>query len=316
MECRYAMDGAIKKVLVVGSSGTIGTHLSEVLLEKGYSVVGADIKKNAWNADVDNVTVIADARDMKAFDSLDTDFDLVVHLAAYPRVYELVKKPELALDNFRMLFNSLEFCRKAGVKRFIFASSREVYGNSGKKVYSEDEASLEGCECPYTATKFAGEALVHSYQICYGMDFIIFRFSNVYGMYDATDRVVPLFIENALANEPLRVFGREKLLDFTFITDAISGTVKAIERFDVVKNNTLNLATGNGSTILELAQLVKKALDSESEIVVGESRTGEVVKYIADISKAKKMLGYNPQVELPEGVERSIEWYKNSVLQS
>lgn len=304
------MSRAIRKVLVTGSSGTIGTYLCEILLEKGYDVIGADIRRNRWSREVDEVTVLADLREGGSLDSIGADVDLVVHLAAYPRVYELVKKPALALDNFRMLFNALEFARKKGVKRFLFASSREVYGSTGKSVHKEDEVSLAECECPYTATKMGGEALVHSYRRCYGIRQVIFRFSNVYGMYDDSDRVVPLFIRNALAGEPLRVFGKEKLLDFTYITDAVDGVMRAIERFDKVAGKTFNIATGTGSTLLELARLVKGATCSNSKIVIEESRTGEVVRYIANISRAKRLLGYRPKVGFEEGVRRSIEWYR------
>lgn len=303
------MASAIRRILVTGSSGTIGTYLCEQLLARRYELTGVDKKPNEWSTQVNARTEIADLRDKEALERLKGKFDLAIHLAANARVYDLVKDPSMARDNFEMLFNVLEFARKSGIKRFIFASSREVYGNSDKLVHDEDEAYVKNCESPYTASKVGGEALVHSYRQCYGIDFVILRFSNVYGMYDTSDRVVPLFIRLASAGKPLTVYGRDKLLDFTYLSDAVDGIVRSIERFGSLRNDTFNIAAGKGTTILEVAQLINASLGKGNKVIVSESRTGEVVKYIADISKAKRLLGYEPKVAIAEGVRRSIEWY-------
>jgi nucleoside-diphosphate-sugar epimerase len=241
--------------------------------------------------------------------SFSSDADAIVHLAANARVYELVEHPERALDNFITLFNTLEFARRQGIKKFMFASSRESYGNIKAEKYSEDMVRVENCESPYTASKVGGEALVESYARCYGIDHVTFRFSNVYGMYDDSERVVPLFIRKCRANDPMHVFGKDKCLDFTYIDDTVDGIVKALENFDAAKNTTYNLAYGEGTTIMHLAQRVKELLNSDSEITTGEPRTGEVVRYIADISKAKKAFGYDPKTPFEEGVKKSVQWY-------
>lgn len=305
------MASPIKRVLVTGSSGTIGTYLCEQLLARGYNLTGIDWKPNRWNKKAHALTKIVDLRDRDALGKVKGDFDLIIHLAANARVYNLVKDPSMARDNFETLFNVLEFARKNNVKRFIFSSSREVYGNSDKLIHHEDEAYVKNCESPYTASKIAGEALIHSYHQCYGTEFVIVRLSNVYGMYDVSDRVVPLFITKAMAGEPLTVYGREKLLDFTYISDAVDGILRCIDKFESVKNDTFNIAMGKGTTLLEVAQLINSFLDAETEVVLHGSRTGEVVKYIADISKAKEILGYEPRVTIVEGIQRSIKWYKS-----
>lgn len=226
----------IEKILVTGSNGTIGTALCEALMEMGYKVEGIDIKQNNWSEKVDRITAISDLRDRNCFSKLPGDFDMIIHLAANARVYNLVVNPGLARDNFEILFNILEFSRLKNIDRFIFASSREVYGNSGKVFHNEEEAYVKNCESPYTATKIGGEALVHSYHQCYDIDFVILRFSNVYGKYDDSDRVIPAFIETAKQNKDLIVFGEDKLLDFTYIDDCVDGIIKSIENFDGVKN--------------------------------------------------------------------------------
>jgi UDP-glucose 4-epimerase len=128
-------------------------------------------------------------------------------------------------------------------------------------------------------------------------------------MYDDSERVVPLFIRRARTNEPLTVFGRDKCLDFTYIDDTVDGIARALTQFDTVQDDTYNLAFGQGTTILQLAEDVKRLLGSTSEIALGVPRTGEVVRYIANISKAKEKLGYDPKTPFAEGIQKSVEWY-------
>ena len=301
------------KILVTGSSGTIGSRLCEKLLQTKHEVIGVDWVPNKWLPDVQKVTTLIDLRDEKILSTfhfpLSTFPDLIIHLAANARVYELVENPDRARDNILTTFNMLEFARKNGVKRFMFAGSREGYGNIPAKKYTEDLVRIENCESPYTASKIAGEALVEAYRRCYGIDQITFRFSNVYGAYDDSVRVVPQFIRLARANKPLAVFGKDKCLDFTYIDDAVHGIMQGIENFETAKNTTYNIAYGEGTTILELAEQVKALVGSSSQITVTEPRTGEVIRYIADISKAKKVLGYSPKTPFKEGIRKAVEWY-------
>ncbi len=297
-------------ILVTGSSGTIGTRLCEKLLQRGSAVTCLDWKENKWQPTIDRITVRKDLRDAQALDDLPGDIDMIVHLAANARVYDLVEDPTQAHDNVTTTFNTLEFARKRGIKKFLFASSREVYGNEqAAPKYTEDMVHVEHSESPYSASKLADEAFIHAYTRCYGVDHIIFRFSNVYGMYDDSNRVVPLFIRLAKKNEKLTVFGQEKCLDFTYIDDTVDGIIAAIDKFDAAKNDTYNLAFGQGTTLLQLAEDIKRLLKSESEIVMGKPRTGEVVRYVADISKAKTTLAYNPQTAFAQGIEKAVEWY-------
>src|SRR3989339_1609968 len=297
------------KILVTGSSGTIGTHLCARLLELKQDVVGADWEPNKWQPTVEKLTVRLDLRHEEELKKLPTDFDCVIHLAANARVYELVEHPDRARDNIMSTFNTLEWARKNGIKRFVFASSRETYGNSGAAQYTEDMVRVENCESPYTASKIAGEALVESYRRCYGMETVIVRFSNVYGMYDDSERVVPLFIRQTKKNEPLVVFGKDKSLDFTYIDDAVDGLLLILKNFAKANGQTINLAFGEAHPIMELAELIKKLMGSTSAITAKDSRTGEVTRYTADISKARTILGFDPKVPFAGGVKKSVEWY-------
>ena len=300
------------RVLVTGSSGTIGTRLCEELLRRGDEIAGIDWVKNKWLKEVDARTMRCDLRSTREISTLiiQGQFDAVVHLAANARVYELVEHPDRAADNYLTLFHALEIARAHGIPRFLFAGSREGYGNIATDNYTEDLVRVENCESPYTASKIGGEALVWAYGRCYGLRHIITRFSNVYGMYDDSVRVVPQFIRQARANQPLTIFGEKKCLDFTYIDDAVAGILLCLDRFDDVKNDTFNIATGTASTILRLAESIKELTGSKSVIDLRESRTGEVISYTANIAKAKEKLGYDPKVGFEEGVKKAVEWYK------
>jgi UDP-glucose 4-epimerase len=297
------------KVLITGSSGTIGTRLSERLLEQGYEVFGFDKKLNKWHSSLNKLTIIGDLLKKEDIKRIPAGIDMIVHLAANARVYDLVVEPDLALDNIVTTYNVLEFARKNSIKNIIFSSSRESYGNREKITAKEGDIDINLCESPYAASKISDEVLVYSFSKCYGINYVVCRFSNVYGMYDESERFVPVMIKNMKKNENVEIFGKDKILDFTYIDDCVGGVIKCIEKFDDVKNNTFNIASGRGAKLIDVAKIIKKNLESKSRILTGKNRQGEVVKFIADISKAKKMLDYNPKYRLLDGLKLAIDWY-------
>src|SRR3989338_2615444 len=307
------MKNKTKKVLITGSSGTIGTRLFEKLLEKNYNVIGFDKNHNKWRGNLNKFTIIGDLLKKEDIAKIPNDIDMIVHLAANPRVYDLVVKPDLALENVVTTYNVLEFARKNRVKRVIFSSSREVYGNKKEMVSKETDVDIERCESPYAASKISDEALIYSFSKCYGIDYIVCRFSNVYGMYDESERFIPLMIRKLKKNGDVEIFGKEKILDFTYIDDCVGGVIGCIEKFDNVKNNVFNIASGKGTKLIDVAKIIKKNVNSKSRILIGNNRPGEVVGYIANISKAKKLLEYMPKTSIHEGVKKSINWYRNNV---
>ncbi len=302
------------RILVTGSSGTIGTALCKALLARGDDVAGIDWVENRWAPEVQAITTLLDLRDAQVLTSPVSRLtsDLIVHLAAHARVHELVEQPDRARDNVLTLCNALELARRTEARGFLFASSRECYGNIHVPAYTEDLVRVEHCESPYTASKIAGEAFVQSYTRCYGLDHLIFRFSNVYGAYDASNRAVPLFIRRARAGERLTIFGEDKCLDFTYIDDCVDGILRAIDRFEQAKNDTYNIAYGQGSTLVHLAERIRELTGSASPVELQPSRTGEITRFIADITKARAVLGYDPQTPFDRGIEKAVEWYANN----
>ncbi|WP_298404628.1 NAD(P)-dependent oxidoreductase [uncultured Chloroflexus sp.] len=306
------------RILITGSSGMIGTNLGLRLLAEGYQVFGIDRRVNPWTDRIPTLLqdLATPQRDFRAGigGAPYPACDLVVHLAANAKVYELVSEPYRALENINITYNVLEYCRAHDLP-IIFASSREVYGDIHRYLTEETRADFSFTESPYSASKIAGEALIYAYSRCYGLRYIVFRFSNVYGRYDndlaRMERVIPLFIHRISRSEPVTVFGGDKVLDFTYIDDCVDGIVRGITRLlrGEVGNRTINLAYGEGNTLIRAAELIGLALGRRPDIIVQPiKRVGEVGYYVADIRRARELLGYQPQVPLAEGIRRAVAW--------
>lgn len=310
------------RVLITGSSGQIGTNLALRLLDEGHFVYGVDIRPNPWTDRIE--TLLQDlSQPFSAYDegvghaAYPDDMDIVVHLAAHAKVHELVEQPDRALENITMTFNVLEYCRHHQIP-IVFSSSREVYGDIHRYITEESHADFAFTESPYSASKISGEALVYSYAQCYNLKYLIFRFSNVYGRYDndieRMERVIPLFIRRIAQRQPITVFGENKVLDFTFVDDCVDGIVRGMQILvdgGGEVNHTINLAYGQGHTLVAMAQLIGEELGIEPDMTIERSRVGEVTHYVANIGKARAILGYNPQTSLREGIHRAIEWQRS-----
>ena len=305
-------------ILITGSSGQIGANLALRLLDAGHTVFGVDWRANTWTDAIPTLLQdLAAPQHIFAGGIGGAPYpacDLVVHLAANAKVFALVEQPQRALENINITFNVLEYCRHNRLP-VIFASSREVYGDIHHYITEEQHADFSFTESPYSASKVAGEAFVYSYARCYGLPYLVFRFSNVYGRYDndieRMERVIPLFIRAMSRGEPVTVYGREKMLDFTYIDDCVDGVMAGIERLlsGQVTNQTINLAYGQGNSLVRMAELVAEALGVEPQIRVEPAkRVGEVTHYVADIRRAQELLGYQPHVPLEEGIRRAVAW--------
>lgn len=303
------------RVLITGSSGQIGTNVGLALLKRGDQVQGIDKRANTWTNEIP--TTIADLCACPHGElPVRGAFDVVLHLAAHAKVFELVEQPHRALENLTMCFNVLEYCRRTGTP-VIFGSSREVYGDIHRHVTDEGSADFVVAESPYSASKIAGEAYIYSYAECYDLPYLVFRFSNVYGRYDCDadrmERVIPLFIQKIARDEPIVVFGREKVLDFTYVDDCVAGVVRGIDLLvaRTVNHRTINLAYGQGSTLVDLVNLIALALRKKPSVRYEPARPGEVTRYVADLTRARELLGYQPQTPLTAGVPAAIEWQRS-----
>jgi nucleoside-diphosphate-sugar epimerase len=310
------------RVLLTGASGQIGTNLALRLQQDGHWVFGVDKRQNTWTKNFE--TLLQDlAIHYPAFRGgiggvEYPEVDVVVHLAAHAKVHQLVRQPHRALENLIMTFNVLEYCRQLDLP-LVFSSTREVYGDVHRfEEYGESTADFAYTESPYSASKIASEAHIYSYARCYGLNYLVFRFSNVYGRFDndlqRMERVIPLFIEKMTRSESITVFGGDdKVLDFTYIDDCIDGIVRGVERLGAgeVANDTINLAYGQGNTLVRAAELIGAELGVQPRIERAPALLGEVTRYVADIRKARELLDWEPRTPLDEGLPKAVAWHRS-----
>lgn len=307
------------RVILTGASGLIGTNLGLRLLDEGHDVFGIDKDPNPWTT-----RIPTEVTDLRALANGRADepgagwgrADIVVHMAARAKVHESVERPANALENYTITHHVLEYCRRNQTP-IIFGSSRETYGEQHHFPVPEEAARIEGAASPYAAAKLAEEALIRAYERCYGVPFIIFRFSNVYGRYDdlaRNGRFVPLLCDRIPRGEPITIYGREKAYDFTYIDDAIDGIRLGMDALvrtpGQVSSNAINLAYGTGTTLVEAAELVAKAAGVPLIVSFAPMRTGEISRYVADLTKARTLLGYTPQYPAARGVPLAYQWWR------
>lgn len=306
------------KILVTGSSGQVGTNLCLALLQKGHSVLGIDKRSNVWTdqipfLQIDLAQSMPTPAEIAAAHSDFASLDLVVHLAANAKVHELVVDPGRAHENTTITFHVLEFCRRQGMP-IVFSSSREVYGRPTPPSVAEDTTDVFHILSPYAAYKMADEMLIYAYAHCYGLKYLVFRLSNVYGRFDndieRMTRVLHIFVDQMRRGEPVTIYDRTKMIDFTYVDDCVNGLILGIDKLSKgeVVNETFNLSSGNPASLVQLAETIATNLGVTPTIIDQPIQPGEINFYVADLTKARTLLGYQPQVSFEEGIKRAVEW--------
>jgi UDP-glucose 4-epimerase len=296
-------------VLVTGSSGMIGTALVERLLKEGATVHGVSRSRNRWAQRVEDRTVHVDLSDPQAVEQLPPDTDTIVHLAAASRVPAVVEDPTLARANIETTTTVLEHARAVGAD-LIFASSREVYGEYDGNRRAELGVDVRAARDPYAASKAAGEALVESYDACYeSVRTATLRLTNVYGRYDASDRVVPTFVACASRGDELTIYGNPMVRGFLHIDDCVEAFTRTVESFERVRGHALNVGSDRAYSLLDVAEEVVIAANSGSTITVEGDRNRRGDRYVLDTSAIESTFGWEPEHGLASGIEETVAWY-------
>jgi UDP-glucose 4-epimerase len=285
------------RVLVTGGAGFIGHHLTRKLLrDPAVTVRILDNLHRGRNpfAGVPRVEFLeGDIRDRQAVRTATEGIDVVYHLAAQSNVLGAVKDIEYSFTtNVVGTFEVLSAARDCGVRTVIFTSSREVYGEAARLPVPES-APLNPKNA-YGASKAAGELYCRLFADS-GMDVVVLRLANVYGPGDS-GRVIPLFLANALSGRPLVIHGENKILDFVWIGDVVDALVNV--QTTALGGQTINIGTGEGTTLPDLAQRILRLTGSSSAIESGHARMVEVDRFVADIRLAQNLLDYRPSAPL------------------
>ncbi len=308
---------SISRILVTGGAGFIGSHLVDNLLAKGFEVTildnfsTGDPQNVRKHEKADNLTIVkGDIRNTVLVKEVTKNTDAIFHEAALIDIPRSIKNPLLFNDvNVSGTLNLLLASSKANIKRFIFASSAAVYGNLGSP--KKTERTLTSPISPYAVSKLAAESYVQVFSRQYGLETVCLRYFNVYGPRQATTSysgVIKAFIERLRKKEPPIIHGDGKQTrDFIHVNDVVSANILALESKKAV-GEIINIASGSTTTIYELAMtLVHMTKMEQLEPIFVESRSGDIKHCTANIGKAKKLLGFHPEITLKEGLSNLTE---------
>jgi UDP-glucuronate 4-epimerase len=314
----------MKKILVTGGAGFIGSHLVDRLLAEGnwrVTVVddfndfyAPEVKRNNIRAHQESPLYQlheADIRDRAALEEVfqEEQFDCIVHLAARAGVRPSLSEPLLYTEtNINGTLNLLELARQHEVEQFVFGSSSSVYGINAKVPFSEEDPVRQPIS-PYAATKAAGELLCHTYSHLYGIRSVALRFFTVYGARQRPDLAIHKFAKLIDEGRAIPVFGDGTTRrDYTYIDDIIAGVRSAID-YRASNYEVFNLGESETVELKELIALLEKELDRHAVIDWQPLQPGDVPQTFADVSKARRLLGYDPQTKIEDGIKRFVEWF-------
>lgn len=317
----------MKTYLITGGAGFIGSTLADRLLLDGNQVIVVDNFNDYYDVSIKERNVAPhltdnnyklyriDICDWNALEKVfkENHIDGIVHLAARAGVRPSIEDPILYQQTNNLGTNYiLELAKKYGVKNLVLASSSSVYGNNKKVPFKETDV-VDFAISPYAATKKANEVLGHVYHALCGMNMIFLRFFTVYGPRQRPDLAINKFTKLISNDEPIPVFGDGSTSrDYTYIQDIINGIVLSIQYVENHENvyEIINLGENTPITLLEMIQTIEKVLGKKAKMNFLPMQLGDVNKTYADITKAKELLGYNPQTSFEEGIRNFVKWYK------
>ncbi|HZS17905.1 MAG TPA: GDP-mannose 4,6-dehydratase [Candidatus Udaeobacter sp.] len=316
------------RILVTGGAGFIGSHLVERLVGDGHAVSILDDFNDFYDPGIKHANIAAFAKDVAVHDLDLRDeasvrnlfqrerFEVIAHLAARAGVRPSIHYPQLYYDtNVLGTLHLLEAARLTGVERFIFASSSSVYGASTVVPFSEEQ-HLTQTLSPYAATKIASEFLCSTYSHLYQLRIVALRYFTVYGPRQRPDLAIHQFTRRIYSGQPIEQFGDGTTRrDYTYIDDVIQGTMAALH-YEGPPFDIFNLGESDTIQLKDLIVAIEKALGKKATIHQMPEQPGDMPLTCADISKARKLLGYDPTAQLSEGLPKFIEWFLRSQKES
>lgn len=308
--------------LITGGAGFIGSSLTERLLDNNNKIFVIDNFNDYYDVNLKekNIQPFLANKNYKLYrgDICDRNLvkeifrqnhiDVVVHIAARAGVRPSLEDPlEYVRSNIEGTINILENMKEFSCKKIVFASSSSVYGNCTAEKFSEDLKVTEPIS-PYAATKSACEQFLYTYSKLYGINAVCLRFFTVYGPKQRPDLAIRKFIELIEQDKSIPVYGDGSTMrDYTYIEDILNGICAAIE-YDKTPYEIINLGGGSPVTLSQMIRTIEKVLNKQAKIERLPMQPGDVNKTVSDISKAQKLLNYEPKTTFEEGIKKFVEW--------
>lgn len=311
---------------MTGGAGFIGSHLVDKLLNENFRVVVVDNFNDFYAPEIKRANLAAHSEnpDFSLFEAdisrreelneffAKEKFDVIVHLAARAGVRPSLENPVAYVEsNVTGTTNLLECAKDFGIRQFVFGSSSSVYGVNSKVPFSEADEIFQPIS-PYAATKAAGELLCHTYSYLYGIRTVCLRFFTVYGARQRPDLAIHKFAKSISQGKPIPVFGDGTTRrDYTYIDDIISGVRSAMD-YTASQHEIFNLGESHTVELRELIALLEKELGKKAVIDRQPPQPGDVPQTYADVSKARKLLNYQPQTQIQDGIAKFVEWFQSA----
>lgn len=313
-------------ILITGGAGFIGSTLCDKMLKEDNEIIVIDnfndyyspkLKENNIKHNLNNKNYKLYRGDIcdksllaKIFE--ENKIDVVVHIAASAGVRPSIDKPlDYVKNNIEGTVNILEVMKENKVKKIVFASSSSIYGNCKEEIFSEDLKVAEPIS-PYAATKLACEQFLYTYSKLYNIQVVALRFFTVFGPRQRPDLAIRKFIDLIKENKPIPVYGDGTTIrDYTYVDDIVDGIISAIDYNDT-QYEIINLGGGAPVSLNQMIETIEKVLNKKAKIERLPMQMGDVDKTAASITKAKKLLNYNPKTSFERGIIKFIEWEKNN----
>jgi UDP-glucuronate 4-epimerase len=313
-------------IIITGCAGFIGFHLTKKLLEKNKKVIGIDIVDKYYDPKKkeDRLKILKKYKNFK-FIKIDLNkykliysklknykIELIIHLAAQPGVRISIKNPHNTLkQNLVPFINILEIARIKKVKKFLFASSSSIYGDT--KTYPFVEKDTQNVPVSvYGATKLSNEIIASSYSKNFNMKTIGLRFFTVYGPYGRPDMAYYSFLDDLKKNKKIKVFNKGNMLrDFTYVDDVVTGITSLINLNMKKNHDVINIGKGKPDQLMKLIKLIEVNYQKKFKIEYTKNiPNGDIKKTFSNVNKAKKLIKWRPKVNLDEGIKKFVNWYK------
>jgi nucleoside-diphosphate-sugar epimerase len=307
------------KYLITGAAGFIGSNITRRLLKDNCKVKGFDNFSTGKRENLEDLKrknnfelIEGDLRNLEEIKEAVKNVDIILHEAAVPSIQRSVENPVLINDsNINGTLNLLIAAREEGVKKVVYASSSSIYGFN-KKLPKTEAMPAEPIS-PYALSKYTGERYCQIFYEIYNLPTICLRYFNVFGPYQNPDSeysaAIPKFINRILKDKQPVIFGDgEQSRDFTYVENVVEANILAAN--SEVMGEVINIACGERVSINEVVQILSTILNKEIKPVYKKGRVGEVKHSLADISKARSKIGYEPKYKFTEGLRKTINWYK------